>query len=426
MTGQRLSFGPDGGPKDNHTARRALLLAALPVLLLAAALAGCGGGDSTSATTATTVAEDKPQLAPCTTKIGPGADLAVALAKAHPGTVLCLREGKYAGAEIPAGDTDYAGFVTVQPAPGAHPAFSGEMVFEGARHLRLQGLAFRAGLAFTPEAEAVELIGNDVTGVGGIYFFGDADQGGSSRGILIADNTIHDIDYTGPQDGFQGYGIKSVGVQHGFVVRENTIQSVAADYIQTDVANDWTVEGNTFLGPTLVGTHPEEHQDLWQVYAGGKRMTFRDNVARHTGTAESLLFQLSYPGDSFEDVTVENNLFDHDTAGFSTQIYQVDGLSFRDNTVVGSKFGSVFRRDDRYPPGSGYLVEANIVAETSAGSDYGIENGVENWGTFGGNVSSDDSAPGPVSVRNWKPEWGNTVDYPPLGLPIPAGFKPPT
>jgi hypothetical protein len=406
-------------------ARGALLLLVLPILA-AAALAGCGGGggDSSSSSGSTAVAEKPPQRPACTTTIGPGAELAVALAKAHAGTVLCLREGDYAGAEIPAADTDFNDFVTVQPAPGATPAFGGEMVFEGARHLRLEGLGFRAGLAFTPETEAVQLLENDVSGIGGIYFFGDADQGGSSTQVLIADNRIHDIDYSGPQDGYQGYGIKSVGVQHGFVVRGNTIESVAADYIQTDVADDWTVEGNTFLGPTLVGTHPQEHQDLWQVYAGGRQMTFRDNVARDTGTGESLLFQLTYPGDRFEDVSVENNLFDHDTAGFSTQIYQVDGLSFRDNTVVGSRFGCVFRRDDRYPPGSGYRVEGNVVAETAAGSDFGVENGVENWGTFDANVSSDDSATGPHSVRNWQPRWGNTVDYPPLGLPISAGFKP--
>jgi hypothetical protein len=413
--------------RPRRVTRGALPLLVLAVLL-AAGPAGCGGGESesgqSSASGSTTIVEQAPQRPPCTATIRPGADLAAALAKARGGAVLCLREGRYAGAEIPAADTDFDALVTVQPAPGAAPAFAGEMVFEGARHLRLDGLGFRAGLAFTPEAEAVELVDNDVSGVGGIYFFGDAEQGGSSSQVLIEGNRIHDIDYTGPQDGYQGYGIKSVGAQHGFVVRGNTIESVAADYIQTDVADDWTVEANTFLGPTLVGTHPQEHQDLWQVYAGGRRISFRDNVARHTGSGESLLFQLSYPGDRFEDVAVENNLFDHDSAGFSTQIYQVDGLSFRDNTVVGSRFGCVFRRDDRYPPGSRYRVERNVVAETAAGSDFGVEDGVENWGTFDSNVSSDDSATGPSSIRGWKPRWGNTVDYPPLGLPISAGFKP--
>jgi parallel beta helix pectate lyase-like protein len=388
---------------------------------VAALLAGCGGSSSSSSDTEA----QAPPRPLCTITAGPTDNLVKTLARAQANAVLCLRDGSYGGAQIPAAATARrSGLTTIQPAPGAKPVFAGELSFEGARHLRIDGLSFRAGLAFSPEAEDVEIVNNDLTGTGGIFFDGDPDQGGSSRQILIEGNRIHDIDYSGPQNGYQGYGIKSVGKQSGFTVRDNTIQSVGADYIQTDVADDWKVEGNTFLGPTLVGSHPQEHQDVWQVYAGGKHVVFRDNVARDTGTAESLLLQLTYPGDRFADVTVENNLFAHDTAGFSVQIYQVEGLVFRDNTVVGSRFGSVFRSDSRFPPGSGYEVAHNVFAETSAGNDLGVENGVQAWGRFDYNVSSDDSAAGPNSVRDWRPRWGNEVDYPPLGLPISAGFMP--
>ncbi|HTR73915.1 MAG TPA: right-handed parallel beta-helix repeat-containing protein [Solirubrobacterales bacterium] len=395
-------------------------------LLLAAALgalvAGCGG---TSAPSATQVSA--PQRALCTITIGPGEDLATRLARAQPNAVLCLRSGDYPETTVPAKATDKgAGMTTIQPAPGAEPTFAGELRFEGAHRLRLLGLSFDAGLSFDPEAADVEILENDLTGSGGLFFDGDRSQGGSSRRVLIEGNRIHGIDYTGPQDGYQGYGIKSVGDQSGFTVRGNTIKSVAADYIQTDTADDWTVEANTFLGPTLVGTHPQEHQDLWQDYAGGRDMVFRDNVARRTGTAESLLFQLTYPGDSFEAVRVENNLFDHDSAGFSVQIYQVHGLVFRDNTVVGSRFGSVFRRDPRFPPGSGYEVEGNVFAETAVGDDLGVEDGVEGWGSFDRDVTSDGSALGAGSVRDWQPRWADEIDYLPLGLPIPAGFRPPS
>lgn len=401
--------------------RRATALLALAAAL-AASPAGCGGGSSSSHPD-TGVGPPKRPL--CTITIGPGDDLAATLARAQPGAVLCLRDGEYPQTTVPAAATARrSGMTTIQPAPGARPAFAGELRFEGARRLRIDGLAFRAGLGFYPEAERVEVSGDDFTGPGGIYFNGDRAQGGSCRDVLIAGNRIHDIDYTGPQDGYQGYGIKSVGDQSGFTVRDNTIQSVAADYIQTDVADDWTVEGNTFLGPTLVGTHPEEHQDVWQVYAGGHDIVFRDNVARDTGTAESLLLQLTYPGDSFERVTVENNLFDHDSAGFSVQIYQVHGLVFRDNTVVGSHFGSVFRDDPRFPPGSGYAVERNVFADTAVGDDLGVEDEVAGWGTFDRDVTTDGSALGRSSVRGWDARWGNEVDYPPLGLPFAAGFRP--
>jgi hypothetical protein len=402
------------------TARRAIA-AVLAAAALAVAFAGCGGGSSSSEAT-----EAKAPPRPlCTISVGPADDLVKTLARAQANAVLCLEDGRYPKTLIPAAATARRkGATTIQPAPGAKPTFAGELSFEGARHLKLDGIYFHAGLSFAPEAEDVEIVNCDLTGVGGIFFDGDPEQGGSSEQIAIEDNRIHDVDYTGPQNGYQGYGIKSVGDQSGFTVRGNTIQSVAADYIQTDVANDWTVEGNTFLGPTLVGTHPQEHQDLWQDYAGGRNLVFRDNVARETGTAESLLFQLTYPGDRFAKVTVENNLFDHDSSGFSIQIYQIEGLVFEDNTVVGSSFGSVFRSDDRFPPGSDYDVEHNVFAETSAGNDLGVENGVQAWGTFDYNVTSDDTATGANSVPNWQPEWGNEVDYPPLGLPISAGFKP--
>jgi hypothetical protein len=409
-------------------AHRRLIAAAL-VVLAALLVAGCGGGSSSSTPSSTTSKGESHDVKRplCTITMGPGDDLSETLAGAQVNAVVCLESGRYPETTVPSGATAKAGGTTViQPAPGAKPVFAGELRFEGARNVRLDGIAFRAGLNFSPEAENVEVLRNDLTGIGGIYFAGDPEQHLSCRHVLIEGNTIHDIDYTGPQNGYQGYGIKAVGTPVGFTVRGNTIQSVAADYLQTDVAEDWKVEGNTFLGPSLVGTHPQEHQDLWQDYAGGQDMVFADNVARRTGTAESLLFQLTYPGDKFSGVTVENNLFDHDSVGFSIQIYQVDGLTFEDNTLVGSRFGSVFRFDDRFPPGSGYKVEHNIFAETTEPDqvDLGVENGVQNWGTFDFNVSTDDSATGPGSVRNWKARWGDEVDYPPLGLPIPAGFRP--
>lgn len=402
---------------------------AIPLVVLCAALAGllagCGGGSSSPA--APEPQAQGPSRPLCTITIGPAEDLSSTLAQAQPGAVLCLRDGHYPETAVPAEATDQAGrTITIQPAPHAKPLFTGELRFEGAHHIKVDGISFGSGLSFYPEAEDVEVVNNDLTGIGGIYFDGDEKTNGSCRHVLIENNTIHQIDYTGAQDGYQGYGIKSVGVQSDFTVRHNTIQSVAADYIQTDVAVDWKVEDNTFLGPTLVGTHPQEHQDLWQDYAGGRDMVFRDNVARHTGTSESLLFQLTYPSDSFHDVTVENNLFDHDSAGFSIQIYQIDGFTFADNTVVGSHFGSVFRNDDEFPPGSGYKVEHNVFAETTAGNDLGVENGVQNWGSFAYNVTSDNSAFGTHSVPDWKPSWGDETDYPALGLPISAGFKAPS
>jgi parallel beta helix pectate lyase-like protein len=365
-----------------------------------------------------------PQLRACTRTLATGANLAGALSRAAPGAVLCLGGGRYRGARIPAGATDYASWVTIQPAPGQVPVFAGELAFDDARHLRLAGLTFEAGLRFSPAASHVQVIGNDISGVGGIFLFGDRREGGSVSSILIGENFIHDIDYSGSQGVYKGYGIKSIGAQERITVRGNTIKSVAADYLQTDEANRWTVDRNTFLGPSLVQGHPQEHQDLWQVYAGGRNVRFTNNIVRGTGTSQSLLFQLSYASSRFARVLVANNLFDRDSAGYSCQIYQSAGLRFRNNTIVGSRFGCLFRRDRRFPDGSGYQVDHNVFAETVEGDDIGVERGVPAWGAFDHNISSDRSATGLSSVRRWSPEWVSTADYRPVGLPFAAGYRP--
>lgn len=369
---------------------------------------------------------DKPTVRgpACTARVAAGANLSHALRQAAPGAVLCLRSGRYPGTRVPARATNKREYVTIRSAPGQSAVITGELAFDNARHVRLQELHFKNGVAFVPAASDVELIGNDLTGPGGMFFFGDPSQGGKVESVLIEDNYIHDIDYTGPQAVYRGYGIKSIGRQSGFVVRGNTIESVAADYLQTDVASDWTVDGNTFLGPSLVSGHPQEHQDLWQVYAGGKDLEFVNNVARNTGTSQSLLFQMSYPGNRFSNVVVENNLFDHDSRGYSCQIYQASGLVFRDNTIIGSRWGCLFREDPRFADGSDYVVGHNVFAETEDGSDITVDKGVADSGVFDYNVSSDDSAPGAHSVRGWRPDWANTVDYQPLGLPFGAGYIP--
>lgn len=398
-----------------------LLIAAVAVivgLLLSSASDDEGGPSVPAAQRA-----PKPEPPACTRTLRAGAGLARTLSRAAAGAVLCLPGGRYPAARIPAGATNNVSYVTVQPVPGEAPVFAGELAFDDARYLRLRGLTFAAGLRFSPAASHVQLIGNDITGVGGIFLFGDSSEAGSVRSVLIRGNFIHDIDYTGSQGVYRGYGIKSIGSQDAITVRDNTIKSVAADYLQTDEANGWTVEGNTFLGPSLVRGHPQEHQDLWQVYAGGRNLEFTNNVVRHTGTSQSLLFQLSYPSNGFSDVVVTNNLFDHDSRGYSCQIYQSAGLLFRDNTVVGSRFGCLFRRDDRFPDGSGYEVDHNVFAETVDGSDIGVESGVLGWGVFDYNVSSDRSATGRNSMRRWRPKWVDTLDYRSPGLPFPAGYQ---
>ncbi len=203
-------------------------------------------------------------------------------------------------------------------------------------------------------------------------------------------------------------------------IRGNTIKSTASDYIQSATPVHWVVDSNTFLGPSLLGDH-EDHQDLWQIFGGGRDLRFTNNVARHTGTQESLLFQEG----AFAKVVVENNLFDHDSRGYTCQIYQASGLVFRHNTIVGSRWGCLFRDLASSSPGSGYRVERNVFADTSDGGDVSTEGRAATWGNYDYNVSSDGSAGGRHSLRHWQPSWVDTTTYEPRQLPFAAGYEAP-
>ncbi len=361
-----------------------------------------------------------PPTGTCNQTLSAGANLSNALSSAASGSIICLHGGTYSGGRIAASATNKSNYVTLQSVHG-ETASIGSVLFDDARFLRFAGLKFTGGIEFVPNASHVQLIGNEITGREGIYFFGDQRIDSSVDSILIEGNNIHDIDYTGSQGPADGYGIKGIGDAHAITITGNTIKSVAGDYIQAGSAESWTVDRNTFLGPTLVGTHPQEHQDLWQIYSGGDGVTFTNNVARNTGTAESLLFQTG----SYRDVEVVNNLFVNDSDGYTCQIYQASGLIFRNNTIVDSHWGCLFRDESSRAAGSGYQIDHNVFTDTEAAPDIALEGRSDSWGSYDYNVSSDGSAGGTHSLRNWSPSWVDTVDYLPQGLPFAAGYRKP-
>jgi hypothetical protein len=363
---------------------------------------------------------EPPTSGTCNQTLSAGANLSNALSSAASGSTICLHGGTYSGGRIAASATNKSSFVTIQSVSG-ETASIGSTLFDNARYLRFQGLKFTNGIEFVPNASHVELIGNEITGREGIYFFGDERISSSVDSILIQGNNIHDIDYTGSQGVSDGYGIKGIGDAHAITITGNTIKSVAGDYIQSGSADDWTVNANAFLGPTRVNSHPQEHQDLWQIYSGGDGVTFTNNVARDTGTHESLLFQTG----NYRNVRVENNLFDNDSVGYTCQLYQATGMIFRNNTIIGSHWGCLFRDEASRAAGSGYQIDHNVFTGTEDGPDIATEGRAGSWGSYDYNVSSDGSASGSHSLRNWSPSWLDTVDYLPQGLPFAAGYRKP-
>ncbi len=359
-----------------------------------------GGGGSTS----------------CTQTLASGANLSSAISSAAGGAVICLNSGSYS---VNVTKANKASMVTIKPAAGAAPTLGYSMLNQ-ATNLRFQELKFTGGIEALGPASKLQFVDNEFTGPFGIHANGQQQSNGTEvTDVLVEGNDIHNLDYTGSQGTANGYGVTASNGVSRFTITDNTIKSPASDYLQSASPNDFTVDHNTFLGPSLLGTHVD-HQDLWQIFGGGKNITFTNNVARHTETQESLLFQEG----AFSNVVVENNLFDHDSRGYTCQIYQSSGLIFRDNTVVGSHWGCLFRDLASSAPGSGYQIDHNIFTNTAEGSDVSTEGRAANWGTYDYNVSEDGSASGAHSVRNWSPSWSDTTSYIPLGLPFAAGYRP--
>jgi hypothetical protein len=355
--------------------------------------------------------------AACTQTLSAGANVSTAINNAAGGAVICLPTGSYSGVNVT--KANKASMVTVRAAAGATPSVAYSMLNQ-ATNLRFEGLKFTGGLEALGPASKIQVVGNEFVGPFGFHANG---QYASSRtevtDVLIEGNYMHDLDYTGNQGTANGYGVTASNGVARFQILDNTIKSPASDYVQSASPVDFTVDGNTFLGPSLLGSH-EDHQDLWQIFGGGKNIRFTNNVARNTETQESLLFQEG----AFSNVVVENNLFDHDSRGYTCQIYQSTGLIFRDNTIVGSHWGCLFRDLSSSAAGSGYQVDHNIFVGTAEGSDISTEGRAAGWGTYDYNVSEDGSASGSHSVKNWTPSWVDTTGYVPKNLSITAGYRP--
>ena len=373
-----------------------------------------GNADVTPSVRGWTVTEPEPP-GDCTTTLPPGANVADAISQAAGGDVICL-EGSYGNISVEGAHKSPP--VTIRSGPNGRATVDGISLTDPSG-LRFVGLGITSGTTVTPSATNIQFLDNDITGVAGIYMFGDYRIGDQISDVLIEGNNIHDLDYSGSQETGFGYGIEGVGDVRNMTIRANTIKSPASDYIQSASPINWVVDHNTFLGPSLLGEH-EDHQDLWQIFGGGENIVFTNNVARNTETQESLLLQEG----TFANVDVENNLFDHDSSGYTCQIYQSAGLIFRSNTILGSHWGCLFRDLANSPPGSGYEVDHNIFVGTEASLDISEEGRAGEWGAYDFNVSSDASAEGSHSVRNWSPSWLDATNYVPQGLAFSAGYRP--
>lgn len=357
-------------------------------------------------------AEEPPVEAACTSTVTGSISAAISSAPAN--AVLCLKGASGSVSLSQVTKTN----VTLQ-GPGTISSVSLQKV----SGLRFVGIHFTGGNNLLGPSSDIRWVDNEFTGRFGIHGGGEAHtiSGSKNSNLLIEGNDFEHIDYpAGEAEGVaNGYGITlSDGIEN-VVIRGNRLHEIANDYIQMASPRNATVEGNQFIGPSLKGNHPSEHQDLWQIFGGGSNIVYKDNVARNTGTHESLLFQEG----AFSNVSIVNNLFDHDSAGYTCQLYQATGFVFRSNTVIGSHWGCLFR-DSGGTAGSGYEVDHNVFVGTEENSDISTEGRAGSWGAYDFDVTEDGSAGGAHSVKNWNPSWVDTTNYQPVGLPFAAGYRP--
>jgi nitrous oxidase accessory protein NosD len=351
---------------------------------------------------------------PCSVTRNPGQDIAQTLSSASAGTVVCLRPGRYPTLKLT--EVHPHGYVTLRSLNARAATLAG-IEGQAVDYLRLENLTVRGPISIVRAAHHIQLVGDDIGGsTCGIYLYAWPDNVISN--LTIARDDIHDLNFSGPEGVCSGYGIQAVGGVQDVSITHNTIARTANDYIQLGGGSNWTVAHNLFLGPSLRYSHQTVHQDLWQVFGGGSNLRFLDNIARDTATQESLLLQQGV----YRGVRIANNLFDHDSSGYSVELYQIEGLTFIYNTFVGSHWGVLFRSDDTEAgPGRGYVVEHNIFGATSGGTPDVSETPA--FGSFDYNVSQDGSASGRHSLRRWRPSWAGAAGLQPLCVPFAAGYR---
>jgi hypothetical protein len=362
----------------------------------------------------------------CMRTLSVGDDVAGALASASPGATVCLSAGVYSGLTL--NNIAPSSNVTLAAAPGATVSIGG-ISMTGDANLTVSGFQFTDQVSVLYSGSNLTFENNrtsNVLDISAYYILGNA--GVSISHIQVLNNVMDHLDCVSPC-GTGGQGVTFIGLVDHITIEHNTIgPAIANHYTQTGGVNGLVEDYNTFLGPSIRYAHPEVHQNLLQVFGSSSNIEFSDNVARDTGTnGNSVLLETTPPEHAtISNVTIHNNLFDHETDGVSYDICPVQGLTFTNNTVVGSVWGTIFHPLDSSTcgmasAGSNYTVTNNVFAETTKAADSSPD-GCTTSCTFDYNVTSDGSAVGSHSIGNWTPRWGDTLNYQPVGLPFAAGY----
>lgn len=366
---------------------------------------------------------------PCTTTLSPGADVGAAIASAPAGGGVCLNSGSYPTINV--NGANPPGYVTLEPAPGAHPTIDGAQI-SNSSFLRFQQLQMTGGFNMIKSGQDFQFLDNNV----GPAQYGFVMDGSPNpiTNVVIQGNAIHDLDFSGSSAGYAGG--QGVTLYNGddVVVSENTFWANSWHYIQCGGCDGLAVDHNLFTCPC--NEHSGAHLNILQIWQGGSDDSFTNNIVNGTGGPTEIcggciLLENGAGGqtcsDRFVNPNVSNNLFVDPGGSLPIQVNLNDGGVFENNTIVGGQYGSAFGNATSTCSSStdtNMTVARNIqVGDTSSGSNLWMGN-CSGTCTFDYNVTSDGSARADGSqhyVIDWRASWAG--NYVAVGLPFTAGYQ---
>ncbi len=372
------------------------------------------------------------------------------------GSTICLASGSYPLLNIKG--ATHSSYVTVRPASGATATVAGIEVANSS-FLRFQDLRLTEGINMRDPSTAAshdyQIIENTFEDpLYGIVLYGGS---GPIKKVLIEKNYIHYVHTEKPETegkcvtGYaQGQDVTMYSAE-GVTIAHNTFNEASIHYLQGGGAGPEgvDVEHNLFEGHVILAC---AHLNLWQIWAGGENDTFKNNIAIGDGTGEwkkGLSSEAATDGVIFENGSggnecatklvnsvIENNLFIDAATSYELQIYTNQGATIKNNTVVGSQYGTALLTE-HCGAGSNYTMTHNIdVLDTGPGYDFHFGECTGTC-TFDYNTSQDTSANQLGSTHyatNWTPKWSTTTWNPlteptpptgyyiPTGLPIETGY----
>jgi hypothetical protein len=317
------------------------------------------------------------RLAAEVSQAAPWCSLGHALEAAPDGSLVLMRGGAYAEAEVRR--RERSEFVTFRPfrredvsLEGLSISDSSHMRFEGfttrglsisdSSHMRFEGFTIR-GRTRIELCSRIQLVGNDIAREG--ITIRPSDR------VLIEANRIHDLTYDGSAAG-AGYGVALIGGWNdpdrpqkltNVTVRGNRFSRIPADAIQAGPVENLLIEDNEFESVTPF-LRSDEHSDGIQLHGHATNVTIRRNFFHDQPRA--LIAKRSV----FRNLVVENNLMAR-LSGIALNIYDAPGARIVNNTIWDTT--AALRFNDLPEVAAemrGAIVTNNILDEVWIGPDH--------------------------------------------------------